>query len=289
MAAGIFRRSFANSLPRPDVLELLVEQGRAEDKTPDVPSAAGTRERVKTCSDERRKCMIVRIVRSHLLDPLLTPTKQALLASTILQPDKRWFFRELARHLHLPPSTIQRDLGALAEAGLLARYQDGNRVYYQANRDCPIFHELEQILIKTVGIVETFRTILRPLRQKIDVVFVYGSIASGETRSDSDVDIMLVGSIGLAEIAKLFHGLEVRLGRQVNPTVYTAVEFQKKVSQESHFVRSVLGSKLLFVQGTQHDLERLAQTSKGEGSPDQSRRASRSPRRGRARSQRREA
>ena len=233
--------------------------------------------------------MIVRIMRSGMLDPLFTPTKQALLTATILQPDKRWYFRELARHLHLRPSSIQRDLTAFTEAGLLERHEDGNRVYYQAHRQCPIFLELEQILIKTVGLIEVFRETLKPIRRKIDVAFVYGSIASGEARGDSDVDVMIVGSAGLADVARLFQGLERRLGRQVNPTVYTAVEFQKRVSRESHFVRTVLGSKLLFVHGTQDDLERLAQRSEGQGSPDQSRRASRPSRRGRTRPQRREA
>src|SRR5437016_3189002 len=94
----------------------------------------------------RRTCIIVRIVRSSILDPLLTPTKQALLAATILQPDKKWYFRELARQVHLQPSSIQRDLAALTEAGFLERHQDGNRVYYQGRRACPIFPELQQIL-----------------------------------------------------------------------------------------------------------------------------------------------
>src|SRR5437867_53344 len=211
-------------------------------------------------------------MRSSLLEPLLTPTKQRILVATILQPDKRWYFRELARHLHLRPSTIQRDLAAFAEAGLLERQEDGNRIYYQADRRCPIFSELEQILIKTVGLVELFRETLAPALRKIDLAFIYGSIASDEARSDSDVDIMIVGSVGLAEIAKLLRGVEVRIGRQVNPTVYTTAEFQTRVREQSHYVRTVLGSKLLFAYGTQHDLERLAQASESKSAHDESRR-----------------
>ena len=226
-------------------------------------------------------------MRSSLLDPLLTPTKQALLAATILQPRKRWYFRELARHLDVPPSNIQRDLAAFTDAGLLQRHQDGNRVYYQAHQDCPIFAELERILIKTVGLVETLREIFRPIRRKIDVAFIYGSIASGEARADSDVDVMIIGSVGLAEIAKPLQGIERRLGRHVNPTVYTAMDFQRKVHEQNHFLRTVLGSKLLFVQGSQDDLEKLAQKSEGKTPPDQPRRTARSARRGGTRSQRR--
>ncbi|HYR83085.1 MAG TPA: nucleotidyltransferase domain-containing protein [Terriglobia bacterium] len=227
-------------------------------------------------------------MRSSLLDPLLTPTRQALLAATILQPEKRWYFRELARYLRVRPSNIQRDLAAFTEAGLLQRHQDGNRVYYQAHRPCPIFGELEQILIKTVGIVEMLHEILRPVQRKIDVAFIYGSIASGEARADSDIDVMIIGSVGLAEIARLFQGIERRLGRQVNPAVYTAVEFRRRVNERSHFIRTVLGVKLLFVQGSQNDLEKLAQKSESKTPQNQPRRTSRSPRRGGTRSQRRE-
>lgn len=228
-------------------------------------------------------------MRSLLLEPLLTPTKQRILAATILQPDKRWYFRELARHLHLRPSTIQRDLAAFAEAGLLERREDGNRIYYQADRRCPIFPELEQILIKTVGVVEVFREALAPALRKIKMAFIYGSIASDEARSDSDVDLMIVSSVGLAEIARLLHDVESRIGRQVNPTVYTTVEFQRRVREESHFIRTVLRSKLLFVHGSQHDLERLAQAAKDKSAHDESRRTPRSSSGGRTRSQRRKA
>src|SRR5438105_9233389 len=197
-------------------------------------------------------------MRSSILDPLLTPTKQALLAATILQPDKKWYFRELARQVHLQPSSIQRDLAALTEAGFLERHQDGNRVYYQGRRACPIFPELQQMLIKTVGLVEVFRGILKSVRNHIEIAFIYGSIASGKARAESDVDIMIVGDVGLETIARLFHGVEAQLGRPVNPTVYSVEDFQRRLKQESHFLRTVLGSPVLFIEGTRNALEGLA-------------------------------
>jgi DNA-binding transcriptional ArsR family regulator len=228
-------------------------------------------------------------MRSSILDPLLTPTKQALLAATILQPDKRWYFRELARELHLQPSSIQRDLSALTEAGILERHYDGNRVYYQAQRECPIFPELEQVLIKTVGVVDVLREALKPVRKKIKIAFIYGSIAAGKARAESDVDLMIVGDVGLERIARLFQGIEIRLGRQVNPTVYTVADFRQRLTEESHFLRTVLGSPVLFVQGTRNDLEGFIQKPAREAASDEPRRTARSPRGGGARSQRRKA
>jgi DNA-binding transcriptional ArsR family regulator len=228
-------------------------------------------------------------MRSSILDPLLTPTKQALLAATILQPDKRWYFRELARQLHLQPSSIQRDLTALTEAGILERHYDGNRVYYQAQRECPIFPELEQVLIKTVGVVDVLREALKPVRKKIKIAFIYGSIAAGKARAESDVDLMIVGDVGLERIARLFQGIETQLGRQVNPTVYTVADFRQRLTEESHFLRTVLGSPVLFVQGIRNDLEGFTEKPAREAASDEPRRTARSPRGGGARSQRRKA
>src|SRR5438046_7940333 len=146
-------------------------------------------------------------MRSSILDPLLTPTNQALLAATILQPDKRWYFRELARQLRLQPSSIQRDLTALTEAGILQQHYDGNRVYYQAQRECPIFPELEQVLIKTVGIVDVLREALKPVQKRIKIAFIYGSIAAGKARAESDVDLMIVDDVCLDRIARLYKGI----------------------------------------------------------------------------------
>jgi DNA-binding transcriptional ArsR family regulator len=90
---------------------------------------------------------------SALIDVLVSRTKQ-ILASTLLQPQRRWYLLELARHLGVRPSSLQRELKLLTGAGILNRYQNGNRVYFQADPACPIFRELAQILAKTIGIVD---------------------------------------------------------------------------------------------------------------------------------------
>ncbi len=101
---------------------------------------------------------------SSLLDSLTTRTKQRLLAATVLHPEREWYLLELARHLGVTPSSIQRDLAAFVHAGVLKRRADGNRVYFRADMDCPIFTELRSVLLKTVGLVEVLREALAPFR-----------------------------------------------------------------------------------------------------------------------------
>jgi uncharacterized protein len=211
---------------------------------------------------------MVRMLRtSPLLDVLLGKTKQQILTATLLQPERSWYFLELARHLHLRPSSLQRELKQLTEAGILRRQEDGNRVYFQADTSCPVFQELAQIFFKTAGVVEALRTALEPLQNEIDIAFIYGSIASSSERSSSDIDLMVIGSAPLFKIAPLLRDLEGRVGRAINSTVYAEDEFKRRLQRENHFLTSVLRKKPLFIKGSADELGKLATGAESQTTP----------------------
>ena len=200
---------------------------------------------------------------SKLLDALLPQTRQAILATILLSPDRWWYASELARQVGLTPSTLQRELSSLTEAGILRRRVEGRQVYYQADPECPVLSELQALVLKTAGLVGVLKEALRPLRKGIEAAFVYGSIARGEELSTSDVDLMVVGEVGLADIAPRLRKAQDRITRQVNATVYSVDEFRKKVADGHRFLCSVLDSEKLFVIGTHRELE---ETLEGESS-----------------------
>ena len=107
---------------------------------------------------------------------------------------------------------------------------------------------------KTAGLLDVLREALAPFANSIRWAFVYGSVARSAERSSSDVDLMVIGQVGLAEIAPAIRKAEARLGRPVNPTVYTAEEFAKKLSAGHHFLRSVLREETLSVLGERNEL-----------------------------------
>ena len=203
------------------------------------------------------------------MDALANRTKQQVLSATLLQPERRWYLLELARHLGVRPSNLQRELRVLSAAGILKRDQNGNRVYFQADAACPIFEELAKILAKTVGIVDVLREVLEPLRDRITVAFVYGSVAVSLERSTSDIDLMVIGDILLSEVAPALRNAEQKLARAVNPTVYTGDEFRRRIGGENHFLTSVLRGEPLFVIGDQSDLAKLTAGATGKASSDQ--------------------
>jgi predicted nucleotidyltransferase len=204
--------------------------------------------------------------KTPVLDALLPRTRQHLLSAILLQPEHSWYLSELARRLHVPPSSLQRELSQLVQAGILTSRQDGNRVYFQADRSCPVFPELSQMLTKTVGLVDVVRSALTALKSRIDLAFIYGSIASGEERSSSDVDLMVVGRANLSDLAVILRSLEEQLGRSVNPSVYTNQEFLKRLGEQNHFLHSVLRTELLFVLGEADDLARFVERAANQGS-----------------------
>jgi predicted nucleotidyltransferase len=192
------------------------------------------------------------------LDALLPKTRQGILAATFVQPAKSWYVSELARRLGVPSSSLQRELQDLTEAGILKSHRQGRMVYYQANADSPLFPDLRGLLLKTAGLVDILADALKPLRTNIPLAFVYGSIASGQERSDSDIDLMVVGDISPVDLAvPLRHAREL-LGREINPTVYSSAEFAKKRSAKDNFLTEVLTKPRLLVLGSEHELDKAA-------------------------------
>jgi DNA-binding transcriptional ArsR family regulator len=190
------------------------------------------------------------------LDALLPKTRQGILAATLVQPEKAWYVSELARRMRVPSSSLQRELQELTEAGILKSHRQGRMVYYQANTDSPLFPDLRGLLLKTAGLVDVLRDALKPVAARIMLALVYGSIASGQERSESDIDLMVIGNVSPADLALPLRRAREQLGRDINPTVYLVTEFNKKRAARDHFLSHVLTGPRLIVLGSENDLDK---------------------------------
>lgn len=192
-----------------------------------------------------------------LLDSLFPRIRQGILASTLLRQDKAWYASELARRLGVPSSSLQRELKELTEVGILKSHQQGRMSYFQANVESPIFPELRGLILKTVGLIDVLRSVLLPLAEKLQVVFVYGSIASATEESSSDIDLMIVGSLTPVELALPLRSAREQVGREINPKIYTPEEFSRKWAQKDSFLARVIDRPKLFVLGDEHELDKI--------------------------------
>jgi predicted nucleotidyltransferase len=192
------------------------------------------------------------------LASLFPGVRRGVLAATLTRPEKWWYLSELAEFLHTRPSSLQRELSSLEQSGILQQRKDGRRTYFKAETRSPIFRELRSIFEKTVGLIPTLRVALDPFAGKIACAFVYGSIARREEHATSDVDLMVIGNVGLADLASSLRKAEKRLGREVNVTNYSENEFRRRVAEGDHFLTIVLKGSVQFVKGGKRDLDAVA-------------------------------
>ena len=164
--------------------------------------------------------------------------------------------RELARHLRLRPSSLQRELASLVRGGILLEKHEGKHVYFKPAADLPIFPELQGLILKTAGLADVIRDALKPRADRIEWAFIYGSVARSEEHSASDVDLMIIGNLGLADVSSSLRKAQRRLNRAVNPTTYAAHEFAAKVKSNHHFITTVMRSRKLFILGDPREFGR---------------------------------
>jgi len=193
--------------------------------------------------------------RANLSDALFTQTQQRVLGHLFGQPGRQSTVSELIQATGAGSGAVQRELARLAGSGLLRVEKSGNQKRYSANPDSPIHAELVAIVRKTFGLAEPLKEALAPLVSQLDLAFIYGSVARGQDTSASDVDLLLVSeTLGYAEVMAALHPAIERLGRQVNPTIYTRDELAERLRDGNAFVTKLLTQPKLWLIGGEHDL-----------------------------------
>jgi predicted nucleotidyltransferase len=191
--------------------------------------------------------------------------RREVLALLLLHPDASLHVREIARLTGKVPGTLLRELNQLADAGVLSRRPVGNQVHFQANPACPIYDELRSILKKTSGLADVLRQALEPLGGKVKAAFVYGSMARGDERAGSDVDLMVVGEARLGEVVQALAPAHEVLRRDINPNVYRTAEFSEKLAEAEPFLQRVMQDRKIYLIGGEDDLRQPASHRKAPG------------------------
>ena len=131
----------------------------------------------------------------------------------------------------------------------------GNQRHYQANQASPVFAELRGLVLKTSGLVDVLRSALAPMASEIQAAFVYGSVAKQTDTASSDIDVMIISdTLAYANVFEALESASERLGRKVNPTIYSPVELAKRLKQKSAFATRVLTQDKMWLIGSEEAL-----------------------------------
>jgi predicted nucleotidyltransferase len=194
---------------------------------------------------------------SILSETLFGRTRGAVLSILYNHVGEAFYLRQLARLTDITLGPVQRELRQLVDAGLVSKKTIGAQTFYTANQESPVFTEIKSLIIKTVGMHDVLSAALKPLRTKISLAFVYGSVAQLSETKHSDVDLMIVGTVDFGIVVEKLGGAQRALNREINPTVFPEKEFRKKLGES--FLKTVLANKKLFIIGDENVLGELGQ------------------------------
>jgi len=222
-----------------------------------------------------------------IMNFLFGRTRRVLLARLLGRPDQAFYFRELVRQLGLGLGAAQRELRRLEQAGIVRRQRRGNQTYYQADPACPVFAELRGLVVRTFGVADVLRAALAHLVDRIQLAFVFGSLARGADQAASDIDLCIIGDVSFADASAAVDPAQKSIAREINITVYPLDEARRKLAAGHHFLTTILREPKIMLIGGEHELEGLvAKRLAGRASPEPARNR-RPARRRRTRSRRR--
>lgn len=163
----------------------------------------------------------------------------------MLDANRGWSLTDIAKHHGTTPSTLQRELAALIECGLLLRYELGGKVLYRANAGCPCFPEVQALFVRAFSFGDQLRDALGPL--PIRSAFVYGQAVWGETHAP--ILLVVVASVDPNALDAVLRPLEIRLGRLVAAALLPESAFAERLRSGDYFLRTALESACLNVVG----------------------------------------
>ena len=189
-----------------------------------------------------------------LKDAVFTDSQAKVYLWIFGQPQRSYHLSELRRLTGLGSASLQREINRLVVASLANSTLKGNQRQISANRQSPLFKELSNLTRKVMGAAALLTEALRPIEQKIEVAFLYGSVAKQSDNAESDIDIMMIGSdLRLGEVLEQLLPAEEMLCRKVKPTCYTVGEFKKRLSDTDSFVNKVLSQPIIQLFGNMDD------------------------------------
>lgn len=175
-----------------------------------------------------------------------------ILSHFFMHPDEGYYIRQLEKILKKPVSNIQKELVKLEKIDLLSSSVEGNQKRYILKNEFPLYDELRNIFIKTTGLSDLIRDSLH-LIKKIEFAFIYGSFATGDETSQSDVDLMIVGNVSDIIINKSIKKVEKQINRIINYSIYSKGEIEKRISANDNFIKTILEAPIILIIGNKYD------------------------------------
>ncbi len=189
------------------------------------------------------------------LEKLLSSRARAEVFRLLFDEPAELYMRDMERKTGLAIGSIQKVLKELNSLELVVSRQDGNRLYYSANHQHLLYPDIHSIVVKTVGSVGILSKSLAD--DAVKCAFIFGSVARHKERAQSDIDLFVIGDMGLRRLTELLSPAKGQIAREINPHIMTKAEFIKRRRAKNHFVIRVLEGDKIFIKGSEDELEKM--------------------------------
>jgi len=183
-------------------------------------------------------------------------TRVALLSELLMNADRSFYIRELAREMDIPFSMVYKEEKNLVSLGIVREEKKGKVTLVSVNKKLPYLAELKSLLLKTAGLASAIGDALGKL-QGIRYALIYGSFASGEETESSDVDILIVGDVDEERILKGVSAIEQKTGREINYILWSEEEFRKRARSKHHLLTEITRKPVIMLVGEESELRRV--------------------------------
>jgi len=192
-----------------------------------------------------------------LLSLFPSPVVVDVLCLFLIKPDTRYYQREIVEITGHSLLQVQHSLERIKQADLISYQKSGNRLYYQAKRTHPAFIDLQQAFLKTDALAYSLKRALEPLKNKLQLAFVFGSLAKGSATSESDIDLFLLGDMSLKAVSAAMTDVTDTLNREFNPVIMSKADYKQRFSEKNRFAIELMDTPKIWLKGTQDELRAM--------------------------------
>ena len=160
-----------------------------------------------------------------MLDALISSkTRIKLLLKFFLNSNTSAYLRHLEKEFGESTNSIRLELDRFEAAGMLTARNEGNKKFFRANTEHPLFNEVHNIIRKYVGIDRVIEYIIERLGN-VENVYLTGSFSKG--LDSSVIDLIIIGEIDKKYLTELVEKAEALINRKVRYLIFdTDKEFQ---------------------------------------------------------------